>query len=76
MPKYAMSKELIFYGLSVLTVCVFAFIRSHGYPFVAVYCTLYALYIVATIVAEKMDAKNEDEPLSKKENDLEGELGQ
>ena len=73
MPKYAMSKELIFYGLSVVTVCVFALIKNHGYPFIAVYCVLYILYIIATIIAEKKDNEKSDNVT--KENDLEGELG-
>lgn len=60
MPKFAMIKELTFYGLSVLTVIVFAFLKVHGYGFIAVYGLLYTLYIIATILAEKKDAEDVD----------------
>lgn len=53
MPKYAMIKELLFYALSVVTVCVFAVFKQHGYAFIAVYGLLYTLYIIATLLAEK-----------------------
>lgn len=55
LPKFAILKELLFYALSVVTVCVFAIFKSHGYPFIGVYAVLYVLYIIATLIAEKKD---------------------
>lgn len=52
-PKLAISKELFFYGLSVLVVTTFGLIGKAGYPFIAVYLTIYFCYIAATLFVEK-----------------------
>ena len=52
LPKYSTLKELIFYLISVIVVCIFGLIKKSGYPFVCVYLFIYAIYIGTTIFCE------------------------
>lgn len=54
-PKLTVMKELIFYFLAVATIAIFGFLKKINWAFVGIYFTLYALYWVATIVADKIE---------------------
>lgn len=56
-PKLAISKELFFYALSVFIVSTFGIIGKAGYPFIAVYLSVYCCYIAATLFVEKKQNK-------------------
>lgn len=60
-PKLAITKELFFYGISVIIVSIFGLIGTSGYPFIITYLLTYVTYIVASIMVERMeDEKDED----------------
>ena len=57
----------------MIVVCVFGYIQKSGYIFVGVYMSCYVLYIIATLVAEQMDLKEEELAGNlKDDNDIEG----
>lgn len=77
MPKLAVIKELSFYSLAVVIVCIFGVIQTSGFPFVIVYLIVYAIYIFVTIkvdrIQERQNAQNELEN-SDLENNHKGDL--
>jgi len=68
-PKLPILKELGFISLIVVWLVVFSFIGSTGIPFLCCYLGTYTVYIILTVIVEKM-ASGEEAP----EDDLEGEL--
>ncbi len=61
LPKYGITKELVFYLISVVIICIFGFVQKTGYTFISVYLSAYVLYIICTFVAENMDNKLKEE---------------
>ncbi len=59
MPRYAVTKELGFYFLSVIIVSIFGLTKTAGYPFLVVYGATYVIYIVSTMLLEKYDKADE-----------------
>ncbi len=57
MPKWNTLKELAFYCLFVLIVCIFGLLGRTGYPFIICFAAVYVFYIISTIYAEKLDKK-------------------
>lgn len=55
----AITKELFFYGLSLLIVTIFGFIGTSGYPFVIIYLMTYFTYIGASLLVEKYEKTEE-----------------
>lgn len=55
LPKLAITKELSFYFMSIVVVCVFGYIGKTGYAFVGVYWLMYAFYCWATYYVETRD---------------------
>lgn len=66
LPKKAITKEFVFYLLSIAVVVGFGFTGKAGIPFVITYITLYILYLIITILVE--------EPEEKEEKDVEKDL--
>ena len=56
-PKWAITKELGFYALSVIVVSIFGLIGTAGYPFVFTYLSIYVTYLITSILIERMDNK-------------------
>ena len=69
LPKMAIAKELIFYLLGIICVCVFGFLRMAGYPFIIAYLSIYVCYVVATLVIEKKSKEDKDTAEQVKESD-------
>ena len=59
LPRRAVQKELGFYALAVVVIVIFGFIRQSGWPFVAVYLSLYVVYIGITLYLEKTETGGE-----------------
>lgn len=74
LPKYATLKEFLFFFTSVVVVCIFGFIGTAGYAFVGCYMTVYVLYLISSIVAEKYDDKSGEGIHDSEFSDLEGKL--
>lgn len=55
--KWAVLKEIFFYGLAVLVILIFGIVKTSGYPLVVVYLSIYAVYIYCTLQVDRMDAK-------------------
>ena len=73
LPRYATLKELGFYLLSIFVVIGFGIRGKTGYLFIGVYLAVYAVYIVASIIAEGLDKADmmQEDGL---ETDLEGRV--
>lgn len=69
-PKLAITKELTFYGLSLLIVTIFGIIGKSGYPFVIIYLLTYFTYIGTTLLVEKLEKNDQAADF----DDLEGQL--
>ena len=57
MPKLPVMKELGFYFIAVIVVCIFGLLRFAGYPFVIAYLLTYACYIFTSLYIEKKEGK-------------------
>lgn len=68
-PTMPILKELLFISFIVIWVVTFSFIGSTGIPFLCCYLGTYLVYIVVTVIVEKMSSGKENT-----EDDLEGEL--
>lgn len=67
LPRLAIYKELAFYLIAVITVCVFGFIGTSGMTFIITYFIIYTIYLTVSIIIEKKTNK-------KIEGDLEHDL--
>lgn len=72
LPSLAVKKELGFYLISVVVVCIFGLFKKSGWPFVAVYLILYVTYIVVTLLLERLNKPVEGE---KKDEEVGGDQG-
>lgn len=61
LPKRTLMKELVFYLLLIVVICVFGLMQTSGYPLVTVYLSVYAVYIAITLVFDRIQRKEEEE---------------
>lgn len=61
LPKFTILKELGFYFISVLVIIAFGFRQSTGYLFIGCYLSLYAVYIMMSIIMERFGPSDIDE---------------
>lgn len=61
LPKMAILKELGFYMISMVVIVIFGFRQSTGYVFIAVYMSIYACYIILSLVLEKTSTNDSEE---------------
>ena len=47
--------------ISVIIIIIFGFVRSSGYPFLALYFSFYIIYIILSVVLDRMSPEEETE---------------
>lgn len=57
MPYRAVLKEIFFYTVAAVTIIVFGFIQSSGYPFIFTYLAIYTVYILTTLYVDRVQEK-------------------
>lgn len=70
-PKLAITKELFFYGVSVIAVSIFGLIGTSGYAFVGTYMGIYVTYLITSIFIEKIEQKDKVEGDDELDQDME-----
>lgn len=76
LPRLALLKELGFYSLALIALCLLGFLRVKVSTFISVYLIIYMCYIITTIFVERILEKNRLELLeSIKQDEEEGQLG-
>lgn len=61
LPKIVILKELIFYLISVIIVVSFGLMQKTGYWFIGVYLSVYVIYIVLSVIVDKMTPSTDDQ---------------
>lgn len=56
----AITKEIIFYSLSVVVVCGFGLIGTSGYPLLITYLSIYILYLITSVLIEKFEGEDDE----------------
>ena len=56
-PKFTMLKELLFYFLALVVICIYGYLKRLDWGFVGIFFGLYGIYWIATILVEIKEHK-------------------